>query len=390
MSVAISTAFRSALAGKSRQRAELAGTAIPLEAHLPVVVCHGGEATLRQLFEPLGYTLEVTQGRLDERFPEWGASPYCSLRLKAVARLQDLLRHLYVLIPVLDNHKHYYVGDAEVDKLLRHASEWLAGHPMKQWITQRYLRHRRSLAREALAQLMRDDTADAASAAADLDDDTGPSRAEAGEASLEDRVPLNEQRLSRVSELVASLGVSSVMDLGCGEGQLLSRLLQIRSLERIVGMDVSLRSLERATNRLHLDRLAPRERARIELMHGSLLYRDERLKGFGAACLVEVIEHLDLARLAALERAVFEQARPTFVILTTPNSEYNARYAGLAAGGLRHADHRFEWNRAELSAWCERQCERFAYQVEHHPVGEVDLELGPPTQLALFSLKTPA
>jgi 3' terminal RNA ribose 2'-O-methyltransferase Hen1 len=383
LSVAIGTAFRSALAGKSRQRPELAASPIPLEVFVPVVTCHGGEARLRQLFEPLGYVLEVTQAPLDERFPEWGASPYCSLRLTAQARLQDVLRHLYVLIPVLDNHKHYWVDEAEVAKLMRHATEWLGAHPLKEWITLRYLKHRRSLAREALAQLMREEEA----TAADAGDDVGALPADAGEAALEAGVSLNERRLAQVSGLVASLDVNSVVDLGCGEGRLLERLLQVRPLERIAGMDVSLVSLERAAGRLNLERMAPRERARITLLHGSLLYQDRRLQGFDAACLVEVIEHLDPPRLAALERTVFGEARPRFVILTTPNREYNVRFPHLPAGRFRHADHRFEWSRAELAAWCARQCDRFGYQVQHHPVGEEDPQLGPPTQLALFSLQ---
>jgi len=387
MSVALGTAFRSAMAGKSRQRPDLAAIPIPLDVFLPVVACQGGEARLLQLFEPLGYELEVKQAPLDERFPEWGLSPYCSLRLKTVACLKDVLRQLYVLIPVLDNHKHYWVGEAEVDKLLRHATEWLPQHPMKGWIVQRYLKHRRNLACEALAQLLRKEEPD--TAAKEAAGDGGLSPGEAREAALEQPLSRNERRLARVTELITALGVESVIDLGCGEGRLLARLLEIRGLVRIAGMDVSLRCLEHAEQRLQLERMPERERSRIQLLHGSLLYQDRRLAGFDAACLVEVVEHLDPPRLAALERVVFEQARPRFVVLTTPNREYNVKFAGLPPGSLRHTDHRFEWTRAEFGAWCARQCERFGYQVEHHPVGEADPELGPPTQLALFSRVSP-
>jgi 3' terminal RNA ribose 2'-O-methyltransferase Hen1 len=185
---------------------------------------------------------------------------------------------------------------------------------------------------------------------------------------------------------VSVLGAKSVVDLGCGEGRLLSRLLEIKTLDRIVGMDVSLRSLEIASERLRLDRMPPRQRARIELLHGSLLYRDERLKGFDVATLVEVIEHLDPSRLAALERVLFEAARPTFAIVTTPNREYNVKFEALPEAHLRHEDHRFEWTREEFRAWCTRQCERFGYQVEYQAVGAEDPAVGAPTQLALFSL----
>jgi len=378
MSVAIGIAFKSAMAGKSRHRPELAETPIPLEVSLPVVPCRGGEGLLHGLFEPLGYSVAATRHVLDQEFPEWGASPYYSLKLRAVARLQDVLRHLYVLIPVLDDRKHYWVGEAEVEKLLRHASEWLPNHPMKEWIARRYFKYRRSLARLALEQLTLEESAD------DETDVTISSSA-VQEIELEKRVSLNERRLDKVTQLVSALGVKTVVDLGCGEGRLLAELLGVKSLDRVVGMDVSLRSLEYASERLHLDRMPPRQRARIDLLHGSLLYRDDRLKGFDAATVIEVIEHLDPPRLAALERVLFEAARPTFIIVTTPNREYNVKFEGLPAGRFRHGDHRFEWTREEFRTWCTRQCERFRYDVEYHAVGDEDPALGPPTQLALFS-----
>jgi 3' terminal RNA ribose 2'-O-methyltransferase Hen1 len=299
-----------------------------------------------------------------------------------------------VLIPVLDERKHYWVGEAEVEKLLRHASEWLPNHPMKEWIARRYFKQRRSLAQLALEQLMTEDgDADDASdaeplggAAGEPTADQGATRAAAAqEIALEKPASLNERRMTKVTELLSAIGVKSVVDLGCGEGRLLSRLLEVKSLDRIVGMDVSLRSLEHASQRLHLDRMAPRQRARIDLLHGSLVYRDDRLKGFDAATVVEVIEHLDPHRLAALERVLFEAARPTFIIVTTPNREYNVKFEGLLPGRFRHGDHRFEWTRKEFRTWCTRQCERFRYDVEYHAIGDEDPELGPPTQVALFS-----
>jgi 3' terminal RNA ribose 2'-O-methyltransferase Hen1 len=283
----------------------------------------------------------------------------------------------------LDDRKHYWVGDAEVEKLMRNAAEWLPEHPLKEWITHRYFKHRRSLARVALEQLIREDSVET-----DSDDAELPPPAASREMELEKRVSLNERRLEKVTELVAALGVKTVVDMGCGEGKLLSQLLAIKALDRVVGMDVSLRSLEYASERLHLDRMPPRQRARIELIHSSLVYTDQRLSGFGAATLTEVVEHLDPPRLSALERTVFEAARPTFIIVTTPNREYNVKFEGLNPGQFRHGDHRFEWTRSEFHGWCERQCDRFGYQVEYHPVGDEDPQIGPPTQLALFSAAT--
>ena len=378
MSVALGVAFRSALAGKSRSRPELASAPIPLEAQIAVLACRGGEIFLRNLFEPLGYELEITNIPLDEQFPDWGRSPYYSITLRSTRTLQQLLQHLYVLIPVLDDEKHYWVGDAEVDKLVRHAGEWLGEHPAKEQIARRYLKHRRSLVREALSRLTAEEE--------DTEEVEPAPEGQAREQRIEAKISLNQARISAVQATVEQLGGATVVDLGCGEGKLLAALLKIRNLDRIVGMDVSMRVLEYAQERLQLDRMPPRQRQRIELLHGSLIYRDDRLKGFEIATVIEVIEHLDLARLGALERVLFEFARPGAVIVTTPNSEYNVRFENLPQGQFRHSDHRFEWTRAQFRDWCERQASRFGYAVSYRDIGEADAALGPPTQMAVFEL----
>ena len=128
----------------------------------------------------------------------------------------------------------------------------------------------------------------------------------------------------------------------------------------------------------------PRQRARLSIFQSSLVYRDERLAGLDAAVLMEVVEHVDPPRLAALERAVFGAAAPGTVVVTTPNVEHNVRYETLEAGRFRHADHRFEWTRAEFAAWAGEVGERFGYAVRLQGVGEDDPEVGAPTQLAVF------
>ncbi|HEX8431009.1 MAG TPA: 3' terminal RNA ribose 2'-O-methyltransferase Hen1, partial [Longimicrobium sp.] len=326
LSVAIARVFGSALSGTSKDRPELAATPIPLEARIAVVPCAGGEAMLRSLFEPLGYEVKIEGHPLDEQFPAWGESRYYTVTLRGTARLADLLRHLYVLVPVLDDAKHYWVGDDEVEKLLRQGEGWLAAHPARDLIARRYLRHRGSLARAALARLV---------------DDEEP--AEAPEIVAEARTGLHQQRLAAVAAELRASGAARVADLGCGEGRLLQMLLDDRQFTEIVGMDVASRSLETARDRLHLDTMQPRQRERIRLIHGSLMYRDARIAGFDAAAVVEVIEHLDPPRLRAFERVVFEFARPGTVVLTTPNRDYNAVWATLPAGDFRHGDHRFEW-----------------------------------------------
>lgn len=151
---------------------------------------------------------------------------------------------------------------------------------------------------------------------------------------------------------------------------------------------MSHRSLEIASSKLRLDRMPDRQRKRIELRQGSLLYRDKQLSGFDAAALVEVIEHLDQPRLVALERVLFEFARPRHIIITTPNREYNVLFSTLPPGRLRHSDHRFEWTRAEFTNWAESMSGRFGYEVRLEPIGPADEQYGAPSQMAVFSLPT--
>lgn len=376
LSVAIAQVFGTALAGRCKDQPELAQTPIPLTAKLSVLPCKSGEAFLRRLFEPLGYTVTVEVHALDEQFPDWGNSPYFTVELQGTVRLQDLLSHLYVLIPVLDDEKHYWVGDEEVDKLLRHGEGWLATHPEQQQIAKRYLKRQGRLVRTALAQLVEEDNPNPDDSQADH---------ELEEVAVEKPISLNQQRLEAVLTALKACGARRVIDLGCGEGRLLKELLQDKTFEEIVGVDVSYRALEIAQERLHLEWLTEQQRQRIKLIQGSLTYRDQRLSGYDAATVVEVIEHLDQSRLAGFERSLFEFARPTTVVVTTPNVEYNVKFENLPAGKLRHKDHRFEWSRAEFQAWANRVAERFGYSVQFLPVGSEDLEVGAPTQMGVFS-----
>lgn len=375
LSVAIAQVFGTALAGRSKDRQKLAETAIPLEATISVLPARGGESLLHRLFEPLGYDVRAARHPLDERFPEWGESQYFEVTIAGVARLGDLLSHLYVLIPVLDDDKHYWVGEDEIDKLLRHGGDWLASHPERNLIADRYLVRQRPLTREALARLAEDA----------VDPDEAEEAHAQEEAAVEVRISLHEQRHGAVLAALKVSGARSVLDLGCGEGRLLAVLLQDRTFERITGMDVSHRNLERAARRLRLDRLPPAQRERVSLIHGSLSYRDRRLEGYDATTVVEVIEHLDPSRLAAFERVLFQSASPATIALTTPNVEYNAFLENLPAGRLRHRDHRFEWTRAEFCAWAEGVGQRYGYAVRFLPVGPEDPAFGPPTQMAVFT-----
>jgi 3' terminal RNA ribose 2'-O-methyltransferase Hen1 len=375
LSVALSRVFGTALAGTCNARPELPDALLPLEARLAVVPIAGGEEVARRVFEPLGYRLDLVQHPLDEQFPEWGASRYFTLHLRGEVRLRDLLTHLYVLVPVLDAQKHYWIGRDEVDKLLARGEGWLGSHPHRELIVNRYLKHQRPLAREALEQLLADE---------EPAPDEELEEREAEEEAVEEPMRLNEKRHGAVVAALRAAGARSVLDLGCGNGKLLRALLEDPRFERVVGVDVSHAALQTARDRLRLDRMPPRLRERIELFQTALTYRDRRLEGFDAAALVEVVEHLDAPRLRSFERVVFGHARPKTVVVTTPNREYNAKFEGLPAGELRHRDHRFEWTRAELEAWAGAVAAAHGYGVRFVPIGPEDAELGPPTQMAVF------
>jgi len=376
LSSAIAEHFGTAMGGRSKERQALADEGLPLEAGIPVLPARGGEAVVRRLFEPLGYTVETSGQSLHPSFPDWGEAPYQTVRLAATVRLRDLLGHLYVLIPVLDDQKHYWVDKAEIDKLLRRGEGWLAGHPERDFIARRYLARQTNLTREALRRLVAEEQEDPEAEEAERD---------AEESQVEERISLHQQRIGAVLAALRSVGARRILDLGCGEGRLLAELAKDHAFTEIVGVDVSARSLEIAARRLRVERMNERQRERLRLMHGSLTYRDDRLTGFDAAVLMEVIEHVEPNRLPALERALFELARPTHVVVTTPNVEYNVRFEGMPAGRLRHRDHRFEWSRAEFASWTARVADRFGFTARHLPVGLDDPEVGPPTQLAVFS-----
>ncbi|TDE50214.1 3' terminal RNA ribose 2'-O-methyltransferase Hen1 [Nonomuraea mesophila] len=411
LAVALADVFRTARAGRCRARPELPGTALPLELRLPALPCRGGPDLARRLFEPLGWEVTAQPIVLDDGFPEWGESRYVRLTLSGSARLADALNHLYVLLPVLDDGKHYWIAPDEVDKLIRAGEGWLHGHPERGLITRRYLGRRSTLTRTALARLaeLGDEIEERLEPAVEEDAPAGVTAADEAAATEtaapEDPAselpasvdpasvdpapktpkggPLSARRREAVLDRLEQLGAASVIDLGCGHGELVGALLARPRFARVGGMDVSSMALTIAARKLRLDRMPDGKRARLTLFQGALTYTDKRLSGYDAAVLMEVIEHVDPPRLAALERVVFAHARPAHVLVTTPNIEHNVRYEFLT--GLRHPDHRFEWTRAEFAAWATRVAGEHGYQVAFEPVGDDDPEVGPPTQMGVFT-----
>lgn len=376
MSTAIARVLTSAMSGKCKERPALAEMPMELTAKIFSLNDGGNESLAYDIFEPLGYTVSAERKQLDDRFPEWGASPYIDLTIKGKVLLSDLLKHLYVLIPCFDKKKHYFIGEDEIDKLLRSGEGWLASHPHREKIVSRYLYIKKSLARKALERLLENE----------LPDEASPDEAPAdGNTSAEKKIYLNDVRLEAVKKAVIESGAASVLDLGCGECRLTAMLLKERQIQKIVSCDVCTSVLERAADRLHTDRMSTVLREKLTLIQGSAIYRDERFEGFDCVCLVEVIEHIDPSRLPAAEKNVFGYSAPKTVIVTTPNREYNVNYANMCGNGLRHSDHRFEWTRQEFRSWAEDMCRRYGYTVTYCDIGESGGENGSPTQMGVFT-----
>jgi len=389
LSTTIAKLLGTALGGRCNAKPELTNLAIPLETKLTTVHCGEGESLIRQLFEPLGYDVSITAHPLDSKFPDWGAGDHFTLSLNHTLRLKELLNHLFVLVPVMDGEKHYWISDDEVDKLLSKGKGWLASHPAKEKIVFRYMRKSRRLAKDALHRLSREEKlqhthSKDVTVAVDVPEDSEKKRNRDEECLMEEKIGLYNQRLNAVTGILKEHGAQRILDLGCGEGKLLQHLLEDRDFHQLTGMDVSHRSLERAAERLEMARLPDVDKKRIKLIQGSLMYRDDRLKGFDAAVATEVVEHLDLDRLEAFKRVVFECALPGVVVITTPNREYNTLFESLPPGKLRHPDHRFEWTREEFRKWAKEVAQAFGYGVEFRDIGPVHASYGAPTQMGVF------
>ena len=372
LSTAVARVFGTALNGTCHKHPELLKEEFEFEVSIPVFPAPGGQEQLVRVFGPLEYEIFSELIELDPNFPQWGNSIYQKVLLKKRSTVQNLLQQLYVLMPVFDRQKHYWVGAEEIEKLLRKGEGWLEDHPEKEWIVARFLKHQKALTREALRRLAPE---------VDADEEV---QDEEQELEVEKKTSLHTQRLQRVTELIKSLAPESVIDLGCGEGKLLARLLNKTSIPKITGMDVDSRSLERASERL-TQRVRVNRQKRLTLIQGSLIYRDSRLENYDVAALVEVIEHLDPSRLESLSRVVFDCARPRHIIVTTPNIEYNVLFEGMKPGQLRHRDHRFEWTRLEFETWASAIAEKYRYQVSFEGLGEAHPDHGSPSQLAHFS-----
>lgn len=371
----IATVFSSAMNGKCSLKPELIEVEMSFEVNISLLKIKGGNSEwINRIFVPLGYEVEYKRHVLNENFPKWGESNYYSLKLKNKLTLQKLLSQLYVLLPVFDYEKHYFISTNEIDKLLEKGRDWLITHPEKEMITKRYLNNLKKYYNPALERLKDDNEEDIYQE--DLE--------KLNEAEIEKKLSLNKQRLKAVFDKVKDSGFNSIMDLGCGEGKLLKMLLKDSKFSKITGMDVSFSELQKAKDNLYYDNLSDKQKERINLFQGSLIYKDERLKNHQIATVIEVIEHIELDMLRSFEKILFSYLEPQMIVITTPNSEYNKKYEKLSQESFRHHDHRFEWNRKEFLEWLNYIKDKYNYGFEVFEIGDIDKELGSPTQMAVL------
>jgi 3' terminal RNA ribose 2'-O-methyltransferase Hen1 len=370
MSQAISLCLRSAMNGvvSSKNPDEAARLEILAEEKWPLEIrvapLRTSPGLINRMFEPLGWDVTVESTPLDVPGARWESDLH-TVTIKGYATVQDALTQLYVLLPALDPQRHYFYDEAEVDKLMEKSRNWLAGHPARHLIVNRYLSKSREL-REAATQ--------------QLDEDAPIDEVEGGV--FEELVPAHEKRHQKIVDLVRDSGFRKIVDLGCGEGKLLERLLAIPGDIAIVGVEPALRDLDkakRAVSRNPAKQMDPR----VKLRHGSILYADETLKGFDVAILSEVIEHIEPERLEHAERCIFGFMQPQKVVVTTPNADFNIAFH-IEPGKFRHSDHRFEWSVAEARAWCDRIASTYGYTYEFDGAGGYEEPFGHLSHFIVF------
>lgn len=356
LSAAIASVFSTALAARSPGRPDLVTAILPVEVRVSSFDVRPGTDDARALFSPLGYDVVVHEDVVDALS---GTSTNLVRQTVCLAKqcsLYEVLSHLYVLGPVLDGHADDHVLERERDALLLHAEGAARGHVAGDRIIQAYAARRPSGAGAALARLLAMDVTEGQTA---LDSAIAPTL-------------LDDARIDAIVFELREASVSSVVDLGCGDGKLLARLVREKVLTRIVGFDVSIRALDAAASRMKLDRRGGKKSERIELLHGSLFYSDSRLQGFDAAVLADVIQHVNADRLGDLERVVFHDAQPATVVVMMNVATRD----GVVPPGLEHS-----WSTNQFDAWASAVSERRAYRVRLLSIGSS----GPTTRMAVFT-----
>lgn len=378
----IRSALGTALNGKPKE-AYLSWVDQPLALELEFgpVASNLPDLSLEELFTALGYEVQLERGNAEYSFNLKSRSSVRYIKLKAKQTLQTALRQLFVLIPALDDYKHYYISDDEVDKIRRYGEGWLENHPQRGLILKRTLRfagaikqYEELMVRDGNLQESR--TLDGARVGEIGEETAAPAEAP--------KVRLNDLRYAAIADVVEGLAVKrSIVDFGSGEGKLSVRLSSVPGVSEIKAVEPSATAQMRALDRFA--KLVGRPGITVpEPVTGSLFYYDESLRGKDVMILCEVIEHIDEYRLGRVMDTIFHEYAPGTLIITTPNKEYNAVYE-MDQEEMRHGDHRFEWDREAFAVWCSRWTSAYKYSVQLSGIGELAQEYGYPTQMAIFS-----
>lgn len=401
----IRTALGTALNGQPKEDyLEWVDHPFDMEFEFAPVASSLSDEHIRTLFEPLGFTVEISRAETNYNFSFKSRSSIRSILLKGNTTLKMGLRQLFVLIPVLDNYKHYFIDEREIEKLERYGEGWLDVHPERDFILRQALRFREVY---SMAGIIEETNSDVSKEQIVIDSEI--ENEEEGQTALQDAVPtdsnnvdgklidsqneaaiqqpktrLNDLRYEKITELVSRLPKRErIVDFGSGEGKLSFRLGFVPGVKEILSVEPSesaaLKAMERFKKGEQIEGfVSPTQ------LWGSLFYYDDRLKGMDAMILCEVIEHIDQERLPKVMETILHHYLPDTLFVTTPNKEYNAVY-GLE--GIRHSDHRFEWTRDEFQNWCNGLAKDGGYETHFEGIGDSHSEYGEPTQLCIFKRK---
>ncbi|MCP1182506.1 3' terminal RNA ribose 2'-O-methyltransferase Hen1 [Paenibacillus sp. 1781tsa1] len=394
-------ALGTALNGKPKEDyVQWVGHAFELELTFGPVASDLPDRVVEELFSPLGYAVSMERGELSYSFDLKNKSTVRHITLRGRNTVQHALRQLFLLIPVLDNYKHYFISEDEIDKIKRYGEGWLDAHPLKELIVKRTLRFA-----ELIRQYERQEGALYASFGLesgmaqvldtviqknnvghreDREQDQRESESVSDGGHSEPPVRLNELRYRAITDVVSALPVKrSIVDMGAGEGKLSARLAHISGVESILAVEPSGQSRLRAMERFAKLEGRSEVVAIPEPIIGSLFYFDEQMQNQDVMILCEVIEHIEEYRLNRIMDTIMNEYQPEVLLVTTPNKEYNEVYA-MEQESFRHHDHRFEWTRAELASRCEEWTQRGSYGYEIKGIGEHVEGYGQPTQLVIF------
>ena len=358
----IRSALGTALNGQPKEEyAKWVDTPFMFQFSFGPVVSSLSDAEIQGLFEPLGYQVDIEYGETDYSFQLKAKSTARFLTISGAVTLQKALQQLFVLIPVMDNYKHYFIDESEVEKIQRYGEGWLDTHPEREFIIRKALRFKE------IYSLMKENT----------------------EIEEEEKIPksprLNELRYDKIIETINDLPTKkSVVDFGSGEGKLAACLGFVVGVQEILAVEPSERETLKAVKRFEKIR-SKEEFVEPTTMWGSLFYYDERLENKDVIILCEVIEHIDEERLGKAMHLIVNNYKPQALIITTPNQEYNAVYDMTDA--KRHLDHRFEWTREEFEKSCEDWNHLGNYNLEFEGIGEAHEVYGHPTQMCKFVRK---